>query len=81
LAAMALERGFSVLILTNAMRPMQRPRVEEALLALKALHGERLRLRVSLDHFTAELHDRERGEGSFAKAAEGLAWLSAEGFA
>jgi hypothetical protein len=37
--AAALERGFSVLVLTNAMRPMQRPRIMAELLALKERHG------------------------------------------
>ena len=77
----ALVRGFSVLILTNAMLPMMRPRVREALLKLKTTYGDRLRLRVSLDHYTADIHDTERSEGAFAKALEGLDWLAAEGFA
>ena len=38
-------------------------------------------LRVSLDHHTRELHDTERGEGSFAKTVEGIDWLAREGFA
>lgn len=81
IAGMCLERGFEVLILTNAMQPMQRPPVQRALLDLRARFGDRLRLRVSLDHHTEALHDRERGEGSFAKTMDGLAWLAREGFA
>ena len=77
----ALSRGLSVLVLTNAMLPMQRPRSKEQLLALKAAHGDRLQLRVSIDHHTAALHDVERGAGSFAKTAAGMDWLAAEGFA
>lgn len=74
----ALGRGLRVLVLTNAMRPMQLART--ALLALKAAHGDRLALRVSLDHHTAAGHDALRGAGSFAKALEGLRWLAGQGF-
>ena len=68
-------RGFEVLVLTNAMRPLRR---FEA--AIAALPRERLIFRVSLDHFTAAAHDAERGEGSFAIAIDGIAWLASEGF-
>ena len=57
----ALERGHEVLVLTNAMQPMQRPKVKQALLALHQEHGERITLRVSLDHYSKNLHEKERG--------------------
>lgn len=75
----ALGLGMEALVLTNAMKPMRRQ--EGALLALKARHGRRLRLRVSLDHPDRATHEAERGEGTFAPALDGLRWLSAEGFA
>jgi len=74
----ALERGFSALVLTNAMRPMRK--MAGALLALKDRHGPRLRLRVSLDHYAAPVHEAERGRRSFRPTVEGLAWLAREGF-
>ena len=74
----ALGRGHRVLVLTNAMKPMRRHDV--ALLALLAEHGDRLTLRVSLDHHTRAVHDAERGPGSFDAAIKGLRWLSAQGF-
>jgi predicted phosphodiesterase len=75
----ALERGYRVLVLTNAMRPMQR---HLPLLArLHAAHGARLAVRVSLDHYTREGHERVRGDGSFAPALAGLSWLASTGFA
>ena len=80
LSEMALERGHSLLVLTNAMRPMMRPKVKSGLLDLHRRFPGKLTLRVSLDHFTAELHDRERGAGAFAKGCEGLDWLTAQGF-
>jgi hypothetical protein len=76
----ALARGFEVLVLTNAMRPMMRPFVQKALLAIPLEDKARLTLRVSLDHHTEALHDEERGAGAFAKAMEGLDWLAANGF-
>lgn len=76
----ALSRGFKVLILTNAMAPMMRSKVREGLLDLQARFGERLKLRISLDHFSAEKHDEERGADAFQKSLEGLDWLSENGF-
>ena len=71
--------GLSALVLTNAMQPMRR--YAGGLAQLRARFGaDRLTLRVSLDHHDAVLHDLERGEGSFAKALDGLAWLAREGF-
>jgi uncharacterized Fe-S cluster-containing radical SAM superfamily protein len=75
----ALARGFRVLVLTNAMKPMRNHAA--SLLALKEEFGpDRLTLRVSLDHHRAEVHDLERQEGSFEQALEGLGWLAREGF-
>ncbi len=76
----ALERGLQALILTNALRPMQRPKIKDGLLALLAAHGSRLKIRVSLDHYTKALHETERGPRTWAKTLEGLDWLSASGF-
>lgn len=73
-----LTRKFKVLVLTNGMRPMQRHK--EALLRLKHQHASLLTLRVSLDHFTAERHEEERGQGTFARARDGLQWLCENGF-
>jgi MoaA/NifB/PqqE/SkfB family radical SAM enzyme len=75
MAELALERGFEVLILTNAMAPMMRPRVQAGLLDLNARFGNRLTLRVSMDHFTSVEHDQERGVGTWDKTLAGMAWL------
>ncbi len=71
----ALARGFEVLVLTNAMRPMRR---FEA--ALAGLPRERLTFRVSLDHHSRAVHEAERGSGSWAKALDGFRWLESNGF-
>ncbi|MEM6376448.1 MAG: radical SAM protein, partial [Pseudomonadota bacterium] len=76
----ALTRGYEVLILTNAMRPMMRPRVQLGLRELLRDFGDKLTLRVSVDHWSAERHDAERGKGSFEQMLVGMRWLNAEGF-
>jgi len=73
-----LERGFHALVLTNAMRPMQRLATE--LLALRARHPASLTLRVSVDHYTEAQHEEERGPRSFEPTLAGLCWLAAHGF-
>ncbi len=75
-----LARGFRVLVLTNAMQPLMRPKVQAALEALPEEDCKRLVFRISLDHYTAKLHDEERGAGSFAKALAGMHWLRDKGF-
>ncbi|MHA1536795.1 MAG: radical SAM protein [Alphaproteobacteria bacterium] len=74
----ALGRGFSVLVLTNAMKPMWRHKA--ALLALKQRHGDALTMRVSIDHHGPAIHELERGQRSWAPALEGLRWLAGNGF-
>jgi uncharacterized Fe-S cluster-containing radical SAM superfamily protein len=74
-----LGRGFDALVLTNAMQPLLRPRVKKGVEELINKYGPRLTFRVSLDHYSAALHDEERGPGAFAKAMEGLAFLSSLG--
>ena len=78
--ACALKRGFEVLVLTNAMLPMQRPRLKDGLAALNRAYGQKLTLRVSLDHFGQELHEVERGPGTWDKAIAGVDWLAKSGF-
>jgi sulfatase maturation enzyme AslB (radical SAM superfamily) len=80
LSEIVLQRGHKLLILTNAMRPMMRPKVQKGLLTLKQKYGNKLTLRVSLDHYTEEGHDKERGKGSFRRALEGLNWLDENSF-
>ncbi len=76
----ALERGFDVLVLTNAMQPLLRPRVQQDLLSIKEDCAGSLIFRVSLDHFTQEFHEEERGEKTWDKTLKGLQWLSQNGF-
>ncbi|EPC00337.1 hypothetical protein L861_07515 [Litchfieldella anticariensis FP35 = DSM 16096] len=59
-------------VLTNATDPLLRR--THQLLPLKE-QPYPIRFRVSLDYPNAARHDRDRGEGSFAKALEGIRWL------
>jgi len=79
LARVSLAAGYRVLILTNAMRPMMRPKMRQGLLELQAEYGERLNLRISVDHYAADFHDRERGAGTFDKTLTGMKWLRDNG--
>jgi sulfatase maturation enzyme AslB (radical SAM superfamily) len=76
----SLERGYNVLILTNAMLPMMRKKMREGLLRLQAAYPDKLTLRISVDHYSRELHDAERGTGAFDKTVTGMNWLSENGF-
>ena len=75
---LSLAGGRDVLVLTNAMKPMRRH--EAALLALRERYGDKLTLRVSLDHYTPTVHEAERGARAWQPALDGLKWLSANGF-
>jgi hypothetical protein len=74
----ALARGFDLLVLTNAMRPMRR--FETALREIAEAEGRRVVMRVSLDHHSRAGHEAERGSGTWEKALSGLAWLAQTGF-
>ncbi len=73
-----LDRGFSLLVLSNAMRPMMK--CKKDLLELKHKYGDTLTIRVSVDHFKPELHEEERGARSWQPMMLGLKWLSDSGF-
>lgn len=74
----ALVGGYKVLLLTNAMKPMQRNAA--ALLALHRRFPRRIAVRVSLDHFLAAQHEAVRGKRTWRPALEGLAWLANNDF-
>jgi len=73
-----LARGYRVLLLTNAMKPMMKR--AEAFAALRPLAGDRLVVRVSLDHYGPAVHEAERGPRTWAPALAGLRWLVEQGF-
>jgi len=74
----ALTRGYRALVLTNAMKPLWHKRA--ALLVLKERFGDRLELRVSIDHFTQAKHEDIRGPKTWGPMMDGMTWLSENGF-
>ena len=79
MARACLDAGFKVLILTNAMTPMMRKKVQSGLVELQKDYGDQLTLRISLDHFLKEHHDEERGKGSYESTLKGMRWLRDQG--
>jgi MoaA/NifB/PqqE/SkfB family radical SAM enzyme len=74
-----LSRNFRVLVLTNAMKPMQHKKSE--LLALKSLYSDaELVFRVSIDHYEPALHESERGPKSWTPMIDGIKWLRNNNF-
>jgi MoaA/NifB/PqqE/SkfB family radical SAM enzyme len=75
-----LQRGFNLIVLTNAMQPMQRKPISNALLELNKKYAHQLTIRVSVDHFKKEMHEEERGLGTWPPMLKGLKWLSDNNF-
>ena len=73
-----LAAGFSVLVLTNAMRPMMK--CADGLLILNQRFVDQLTIRVSVDHYEPVLHEEERGRRTWQPMIEGLKWLSENKF-
>ncbi len=73
-----LEAGFQVLVLTNAMRPMMK--CADRLAPLASRWPDTLTLRVSVDHYSRELHERERGRRAWQPTVDGLRWLAQHRF-
>jgi organic radical activating enzyme len=80
IAETCLDRGFDLLILTNAMRPMMRPKIQAGLLDLNKRFRNQLTLRVSIDHFDEDIHEQERGPTSWQPMVTGLKWLQRNDF-
>jgi hypothetical protein len=51
----ALSRGYRVRVLTNTVKPMHKQKT--ALLSLRQRYGDRLTIRVSIDHYAREVHE------------------------
>jgi uncharacterized Fe-S cluster-containing radical SAM superfamily protein len=73
-----LSRGLPALVLTNAMKPMAK--CKPALLRLRDHYGDRLTIRVSIDHYGSSVHELERGKRSWQPTIDGLVWLARNGF-
>ena len=73
----SLARGFHVLVLTNAMKPMHR--LKARLLDLHQRFPGQLSIRVSLDHYDCEGHEKIRGKRTWQPVMDGIAWLAKNG--
>ena len=73
-----LSRDLRALVLTNAMKPMEK--CKAALLRLRDRYGDRLTIRVSIDHYGRQIHELERGERSWQPTIDGLIWLARNEF-
>ena len=68
-------RDLSIMVLTNAMKPLQNK--IDGLLNLKKVFGtKKIVFRVSIDHYNKDLHEVERGVGTWDPMIKGLKWLS-----
>jgi pyruvate-formate lyase-activating enzyme len=73
----ALAAGKRILVLTNAMRPMQRHAT--ALARLLERYPGQVGIRVSLDHYLPDRHEALRGDNSFGPTFSGLKFLAESG--
>lgn len=78
LLKVSLETDRDVLVLTNAYRVISRHM--KNLVPLKEKYGDKLHLRISLDHYTKKLHEDERGEGTFDRTLDCVKDLYDQGF-
>ena len=73
-----LTRGFEVLVLTNAYRAIDK--YFDALKRLNSVHPNKLHLRVSLDHYSATIHEQERGPKTCDRTLKTIKKLTDWGF-
>ncbi|MEP2781071.1 MAG: radical SAM protein [Pseudoruegeria sp.] len=73
-----LQRGYEVLVLTNAMQPMMRKSVKGRLGEVINQYRDKLTFRISLDHWSETQHDAIRGMGGFKRTIEGMLWLKSQ---
>ncbi|MDA8548179.1 radical SAM protein [Candidatus Pelagibacter bacterium] len=71
----SLRKGFKVLVLSNAMKPMLN-RTKE----LIKLNHSNLTIRVSIDHYEKEKHEEIRGKNTYDVMLQGLKWLNENNF-
>jgi len=77
LLEMSLKQGLKTIVLTNAYRIFNRHKSD--LLQLSQTYGNQLLVRVSLDHYSQEIHEQERGVGTFLPTLKNIQWLSETG--
>lgn len=73
-----LQYDFDLLVLTNAYKVLKKH--QNALIALKDKYQEKFKIRVSLDHYSKEVHEKERGDNTFDETLGNISWLKENGF-
>jgi MoaA/NifB/PqqE/SkfB family radical SAM enzyme len=73
-----LETKREVLVLTNAFNVLKRHKDNLELLLNQ--FGSHLHLRISLDHYTKDIHEGQRGVNTFDKTLDQMKWLYDKGF-
>lgn len=68
-----LDHDFEILILTNATKFIKRHR--EKIQQYAQNYPQKFHLRVSLDHYSKEIHEKERGEKTFQPTLENIQWF------
>jgi hypothetical protein len=58
---------------------MMRKSMRAGIEALNADYPGKMTFRISVDHWSEKLHDKERGKGAFARTIEGMDWLKDAG--
>ena len=76
---LCLKRGLKVLVLTNGHRVLNTEK-KRKLKQLNEQFPSLLTLRFSLDHYTQEVHERERGQGTFHSTLKCLKDVSSSGY-
>ncbi|PIN79455.1 radical SAM protein, partial [Candidatus Woesearchaeota archaeon CG10_big_fil_rev_8_21_14_0_10_34_8] len=75
---LCLERNFNLLILTNGYKVIDR--YKDQLQFLNSQYHNQLNLRFSLDHYSLEVHEKERGSGTFHPTLRNIKWFAEQGF-
>ncbi len=75
---LVLSQGFKTIVLTNAYNIINRHK--DALLDLNQRYPNYLKIRVSLDHYTLDVHEKERGKNTFIKTVQNIKWLGDNNF-
>jgi sulfatase maturation enzyme AslB (radical SAM superfamily) len=75
---LCMQEGYEVLILTNAYRAIDK--YFDQLEQLNADYHGKISLRVSLDHYTADVHEQERGPKTFDRTLRTIKKLKAMDF-
>lgn len=78
LLELSLATGKDVLVLTNAYRVLTKH--HKNLQRLLVQYESKLHIRISLDHYSKQVHENERGQNTFDKTILEIKWLVDNGF-